>query len=80
MPTPHVLKVSLPETVYQAAADLAAEQGVSLEQLACEAIASRAARPAEPDLTDAYELLADDADETNVEIFLDAQAETLLNE
>ncbi len=33
MPTTHVLKVSLPENVYQAAAHLAAEQGVSLEQL-----------------------------------------------
>ena len=60
MSTTHVLKVSLPETVYEAAVHLAAEQGVSLEQLAREAIASRAARPAEMDLTEAYELLAND--------------------
>ena len=73
MPTTHVLKVSLPETVYKAAAHLAAQQGVSLEQLAREAIASTAARPAEMDLTEAYELLADDVEETNVEIFLEAQ-------
>ncbi len=33
MPTTHVLKISLPETLYEAAAHLAAEQGVSLEQL-----------------------------------------------
>jgi hypothetical protein len=80
MPTTHVLKVSLPESVYQAAAHLAAELGVSLQQLACEAIASRAAKPAGLGLTEAYELLAEDAEETNVEIFLEAQAEALLNE
>ena len=80
MPTTHVLKVSLPETVYQAAAHLAAEQGVSLEQLAREAIASTAARPPEVDLAEAYELLAGDAEEADVEIFLEAQSEALMNE
>ncbi len=79
METTHELKVSLPQTVYEAASQIAAEQGVSLEQLAREAIASKAARPAERGLTEAYELLADDAEETNVEIFLEAQTEALLN-
>ena len=80
MTTTHVLKVSLPETVYEAASHLAAAQGVSLEQLAREAIASRASMLVEMDLSEAYDLLADDAEETNVEIFLEAQTEALLNE
>jgi len=79
MATARTLKISLSETVYRAARDLAAELGVSLEQLAREAIASRAAKPTERNLTEAYELLADDAAEADTEVFLEAQTEALLN-
>ncbi len=80
METTHILKISLPETVYRAASEVASEQGVSLEQLAREVIAAQAQRPAEMDLSEAYEILAEDAEATDVEIFMEAQAEALLNE
>lgn len=50
METRYILRISLPDTVYQAASEVASQQGVSLEHLALEAITARAQRPTEMDL------------------------------
>ncbi len=79
MEATHRLTINLPTTIYDAAHEIASEQGVSLEQLACDAIAARAQKPPDLDLAEAYEILAEDSEATDVEIFMEAQTEALLN-
>ena len=48
MATTHVLKVSLPETIYETARRMAAELGISLEQWARDAITVQTRNRVEP--------------------------------
>lgn len=76
----HALTIRLPESSYQAAKKLAARQGISLNRLVQEAITEKALESLEQRLSRAYDLLADDAEETDVERAFAVQAEALLGD
>ncbi len=76
----HALTLRLPDPVYQAAKQLAAREGLSLNKLIQEAISERARHSTDQRLRDAYAILAEDAEEADVEKFLAVQAEALLND
>lgn len=76
----HALTVRLPETVYRAARSMADRQGISLNRLVQEAIAEKAEKSVEERLQQAYDLLAADAEEADVEKYFAIQAEVLLGE
>ena len=76
----HALTVRLPSPVYETAKRLARAEGVSLNRLVGAAITDRARRSAARRLSAAYDLLGQDPHETNVEDFLQAQVEALLDE
>ena len=76
----HALTVRLPNPVYKTAKRLARAEGVSLNALVGAAITDRARRSAARRLSAAYDLLGQDPHETNVEDFLQAQVEALLDE
>jgi predicted DNA-binding ribbon-helix-helix protein len=76
----HALTVRLPDPVYKTAKRLARAEGVSLNVLIGAAITERARRSAAKRLSAAYDLLGQDARGANVEGFLHAQVEALLDE
>jgi len=71
----HALTIELPESLYATLARAAASRGKNLVTFAREAIMERAQGLAEAELTAAYDLLADDAEECDVEPLFSAQSE-----
>jgi hypothetical protein len=80
MAATHALTVRLPEPVYRAARRLAARQGVSINRLVAEAISEKARQATAARLKRAYDVLAEDAAEYDVERFVGLQAEALLDD
>ncbi|HEX3529610.1 MAG TPA: hypothetical protein VH988_21330 [Thermoanaerobaculia bacterium] len=76
----HALTVRLPDQVYQAARNMADRLGISINRLVQEAIAEKAEKSVEERLSRAYDMLAVDAAETDVERFFAVQVEALLGE
>ncbi len=74
------LTVRLPEDLYRNTAEVARKRGVSLNRLVQESLAQiiRDAHAAE--LYDAFSLVGEDAEETNVEFALQAQWEVVTDE
>ena len=75
----HALTVRLPGPIYRTAKRLARAEGVSVNALISAAIADKARRAAARRLSHAYDRLAEDAGEADVERLLEAQVEALLN-
>lgn len=76
----HALTVRLPDQVYQAARNMADRRGISINRLVQEAIAEKAEKSVEERLSRAYDMLAVDTAETDVESFFAIQAEALLGD
>lgn len=76
----HALTVRLPEQVYRAARNMADRRGISINRLVQEAIAEKAAKSMEERLDRAYDMLALDSAEADVESLFAIQAEALLGE
>lgn len=76
----HALTVRLPDQVYQAARNMADRRGISLNRLVMEAISEKAERSLDERLSHAYDLLAADSTETDIESSFAIQAEALLCE
>lgn len=76
----HALTVRLPEHVYQAARNMAGRRGISINRLVQEAIAEKAEKSVEERLSRAYDLLAGDPEEADIEGSFAIQAEALLGE
>ncbi|MHC4670945.1 MAG: hypothetical protein ACYTBZ_00550 [Planctomycetota bacterium] len=70
----------LSEKVYKAAKNIASRRGISINRLVQEAIAEKADKALETRLKKAYDLLAEDQEESDAEVFFAAQAEALLND
>ena len=75
----HALTIRLPATVYQAAKKLAMRQGISMNRLVQDAIAEKAVESLEKRLSRAYDVLAEDPAEADVERSFALQAEALLD-
>lgn len=71
----HALTIELPESLYATLTRAAASRGKNLMTFAREAIMERARGIAEAELVAAYDALADDAEESDVEPLFSAQAE-----
>ncbi len=76
----HALTVRLPDQVYQAARNMADRRGISINRLVKEAISEKAERSLDERLSHAYDLLAADQAETEIERSFAIQAEALLCE
>jgi predicted DNA-binding ribbon-helix-helix protein len=76
----HALTVRLPDHVYQAARNMAGRRGISINRLVQEAIAEKAEKSMEERLSRAYDLLAVDSEEADIENSFAIQAEALLGE
>jgi predicted DNA-binding ribbon-helix-helix protein len=76
----HALTVRLPDQVYQAARNMADRRGISINRLVQEAIAEKAEKSVEERLSRAYDMLALDSAETDVESLFAIQAEALLGD
>ena len=76
----HALTVRLPGPIYRTAKRLARAEGVSVNALVSAAIADKARRTAAKRLSRAYDRLAEDGAEANVENLLEAQVEALLDD
>jgi hypothetical protein len=76
----HALTVRLPDPVYQAARNMADRRGISINRLVQEAIAEKAEKSMAERLRQAYDLLAADSAEVDVENSFAIQAEALLDE
>ncbi|HEX4965802.1 MAG TPA: hypothetical protein VF173_33645 [Thermoanaerobaculia bacterium] len=76
----HALTVRLPDFVYQAARNMADRRGISINRLVQEAIAEKAEKSVEEGLRRAYDMLAGDPVEADVENSFVIQAEALLGE
>jgi hypothetical protein len=76
----HALTVRLPEQVYRAARNMADRRGISINRLVQEAIAEIAVKSVEERLDRAYDMLALDSAEADVESLFAIQAEALLGE
>jgi predicted DNA-binding ribbon-helix-helix protein len=74
------LTVRLPDPVYQAARNMAERRGISINRLVQEAIAEKAKTSLEERLSRAYDMLAEDSAETDVEHAFAIQAEALLDD
>lgn len=74
----HALTVRLPDQVYRAARNMADRRGISINRLVQEAIAEKAEKSVEERLSRAYDILAQDAAEADVESLFAIQAEALL--
>lgn len=74
----HALTVRLPVQVYQAARNMANRRGISINRLVKEAISEKAERSLDERLSQAYDLLAADPAETEIESSFAIQAEALL--
>jgi predicted DNA-binding ribbon-helix-helix protein len=71
----HALTVRLPDQVYRAARNMADRRGISINRLVQEAIAEKAEKSVEERLNRAYDMLALDSAEANVESLFAIQAE-----
>jgi urease gamma subunit len=78
--TDHALTVRLPDKVYRAARNMAERQGISLNRLVQQAIAEKAGKSVKHRLEQAYDLLADDPLESNVEEALSVQVEAVFRD
>jgi hypothetical protein len=76
----HALTVRLPDPVYRAARNMADRRGISINRLVQEAIAEKAEKALEERSRRAYDVLAEDAAEADVENSFAIQAEALLGE
>ena len=76
----HALTVRLPESVYRAARNMADRRGISMNRLVQEAIAEKAEKSVEERLSRAYDMLAEDTAETDIEKSFAIQAEALLDD
>ncbi len=76
----HALTVRLPDSVYRAARNMADRRGISMNRLVQEAIAEKAEKSVEERLSRAYDMLAEDSTEADVEKSFAIQAEALLDE
>jgi predicted DNA-binding ribbon-helix-helix protein len=76
----HALTVRLPEHVYRAARNMAANRGISINRLIQEAIAEKAEVSVGERLRRAYDLLAEDPSGAGIESAFAIQAEALLGE
>ena len=76
----HALTVRLPEDVYQAARNMADRRRISMNRLVQEALAEKAERSVEERLSSAYDMLAEDSAEADVESSFAIQVEALLGE
>lgn len=76
----HALTIRLPNSLYQAAKRMADRSGISINRLVQEALAEKAEESLKHRLRKAYDLLAEDAEEADVESLLAVQAEVLLDE
>jgi predicted DNA-binding ribbon-helix-helix protein len=76
----HALTVRLPDWVYQAARNMADRRGISINRLVQEAIAEKAEKSLEERLSRAYDLLAQDSAEADVERVFASQVEAVLCE
>lgn len=76
----HALTIRLPDPVYRAARNMADRRGISMNRLVQEAIAEKAERSLEDRLRRAYDLLAADPAEADIESSFAIQAEALLGE
>ena len=76
----HALTVRLPDQVYRAARNMADRRGISINRLVQEALAEKAEKSVEERLGQAYDMLAEDSAEADVEGFFAIQAEALLDE
>jgi len=75
----HALTVRLPDSIYRAARNMADRRGISINRLVQEAIAEKAEKSVEERLSQAYDMLAGDSAETDVEKLFAIQAEALLD-
>jgi len=75
----HALTVRLPDSIYRAARNMADRRGISINRLVQEAIAEKAEKSVEERLSQAYDMLAEDSAETDVEKLFAIQAEALLD-
>jgi len=71
----HALTVRLPDPVYRAARNMADRRGISINRLVQEAIAEKAEKSVEERLSRAYDVLALDSAEADVESLFAIQAE-----
>jgi predicted DNA-binding ribbon-helix-helix protein len=76
----HALTVRLPDLVYRAARNMADQRGISINRLVQEAIAEKAEKSVEERLSRAYDMLAGDSAEADIENSFVIQAEALLGE
>ncbi|HYU33040.1 MAG TPA: hypothetical protein VEW48_12835 [Thermoanaerobaculia bacterium] len=76
----HALTLRLPDSVYRAARNMADRRGISINRLVQEAIAEKAEKSVDDRLSQAYDMLAEDTAETDVEKFFAIQVEALLGE
>lgn len=77
---PHTLSVRLPDTLYRAARNMADRRGISLNRLVQEALAEKAEQAVRERLERAYDVLAEDAEQADVEKYVAVQAEALLDD
>ncbi len=77
---PHTLTVRLPDTLYRAARNMADRRGISLNRLVQEALAEKAEQAVRERLERAYDVLAEDAEQADVEKYVAVQAEALLDD
>src|SRR6185295_1035629 len=76
----HALTVRLPDQIYRAARNMADRRGISLNRLVQEALAEKAKTSVEKRLSRAYDVLAGDPAEADIENSFAIQAEALLGE
>jgi predicted DNA-binding ribbon-helix-helix protein len=76
----HALTVRLPDSVYRAARNMAERRGISMNRLVQEAISEKAEKSVEERLSRAYDMLAEDSEQTDIEKSFAIQAEALLDE
>lgn len=76
----HALTVRLPDPIYRAAKTMADRRGISLNRLVQEALAEKAEHSVAERLRQAYDLLAVDSAEDDIESSFAIQAEALLGE
>lgn len=75
----HALTVRLPDQIYRAARNMAERRGISINRLVQEAIAEKAKTSLEERLSRAYDVLAEDSSEADVEHAFAVQAEAILD-
>jgi predicted transcriptional regulator len=76
----HALTIRLPDPIYRAAKNMADRRGISLNRLVQEALAEKAEHSVAERLRQAYDLLAVDSAEDDIESSFGIQAEALLGD